>query len=361
VESFLNISSRQAVFPIGEIGEVSAARRAGVSLARRLGFDETMAGRLALLITESATNIVKHATRGQVILRAISEKSRDGVEVLALDSGPGITNLASSMRDGISTAGTYGVGLGAIRRLADDFDIYTGPGRGTIVWMQLWRNAAGSAHRERNERDERDEWDIGVICLPLASEDECGDDWQVVHHGPGSLSVMVADGLGHGPEAARASRGAVDAILRSGKSPPAQILSDAHATLNGTRGAAVAVACISALAGQLHFAGVGNIEARILEGEAGRHMVSHNGIVGSNLRKVQEFTFSWLQESMLIMHSDGLGTRWNLANYPGLSARHPALIAAVLYRDFARARDDITVLALRQSVKHQSDDRMIAP
>jgi anti-sigma regulatory factor (Ser/Thr protein kinase) len=361
MESLLNISSRQAVFPIGELGEVSAARRAGVNLARRLGFDETMAGRLALLITESATNIVKHASRGQVILRAISQQSRDGIEVLALDSGPGITNLASSMRDGISTAGTYGVGLGAIRRLSDDFDIYTGPGRGTIVWMQLWRDADGKARQPSGERDEQDEWDIGVICLPLASEDVCGDDWEVVHHGSGALSVMVADGLGHGPEAARASRGAVDVMFRSGPSSPAKILHDAHAALNGTRGAAVAVASISVRTGQMHFAGVGNIESRILEGDAGRHMVSHNGIVGSNLRKVQEFSCPWLRESMLIMHSDGLGTRWNLANYPGLSARHPALVAAVLYRDFARPRDDVAVLVLRQAVKHQSDDSKGAP
>ncbi|WP_334189257.1 ATP-binding SpoIIE family protein phosphatase [Noviherbaspirillum sp.] len=361
MESLLNIPSRQAVFPIGELGEVSAARRAGVSLARRLGFDETIAGRLALLITESATNIVKHATRGQIILRVISQQSRDGIEVIALDSGPGITNLASSMRDGTSTAGTYGVGLGAIRRLSDDFDIYTGPGRGTIVWMQLWKDAAGNGRQSLNERNERDEWEVGVICLPLASEDECGDDWEVVHHGPGSLSVMVADGLGHGPDAARASRGAVNVILQSGQSSPAKVLHDAHAALNGTRGAAVAVACISTLSGQLHFAGVGNVEARILDGDAGRNMVSHNGIVGSNLRKVQEFAFPWLQESMLVMHSDGLGTRWNLANYPGLSARHPALVAAVLYRDFARSRDDVAVLALRRAVKYQPDDRKSVP
>jgi anti-sigma regulatory factor (Ser/Thr protein kinase) len=339
VEGFLKISRRQALFQVGELGEIAAARRAGVDIARQLGFDETRTGKLALMITEAATNVVKHAVRGEIILRAISEKSGYGIEVIAVDSGPGIENLSASMKDGVSTAGTYGVGLGAISRLADDFDLYSAPGQGTVLWMQLWAIA---------NTELRPEWDIGVVCLPMASEEESGDDWASVCM-PDSLTVMVADGLGHGTEAARASRAAANILLQSTGAYPAAILNEAHHALAGTRGAAVAVAQISHLDEQLRYCGVGNIEACVIDGDVSRHMVSHNGIVGSNIRKLQEFNFPWIPESILIMHSDGLGTRWDVAKYPGLYACHPAVIAAVLYRDFVRRRDDVIVLAVRKA------------
>ena len=229
MEGFLKILRRQAVFQVGELGEIAAARRAGVDLARQLGFDETRAGKLALIITEAATNVVKHAVRGEIILRAISQNADCGVEVIAVDSGPGIENLNASMRDGVSTTGTYGVGLGAISRLADDFDLYTAPGQGTVLWMQLW--AIASTER-------RAEWDIGVVCLPMASEEESGDDWASMST-PNSLTVMVADGLGHGPDAAQASRAAVNVLLQSADAGPATVIGQAHDALARTRGAAV--------------------------------------------------------------------------------------------------------------------------
>ena len=122
----------------------------------------------------------------------------------------------------------------------------------------------------------------------------------------------------------------------------------AHAALHGTRGAALAIARIDSALGQLTFAGVGNIAGAIVDCDGHRHLLSHNGIVGSNLLKVQEFVQPWRPESMLILHTDGIGPRWDLDAYPGLCLRHPSLIAAVLYRDFGRARDDATVLVLRQ-------------
>jgi hypothetical protein len=72
-----------------------------------------------------------------------------------------------------------------------------------------------------------------------------------------------------------------------------------------------------------------------------------NGTVGQGTLRVREFDYAWSPGSVLVMASDGLGTRWSLDDYPGLAARHPALVAAVLYRDHARGRDDVTVLAVR--------------
>ncbi|ATQ75461.1 serine/threonine protein kinase [Massilia violaceinigra] len=338
MEAVLNRLGRQAAYHVGELSEIASARRAGNTLARQLGFDETRAGQLAIVITEAATNIVKHAREGEILLRALHAGERAGVEVIALDRGPGMANVALRMEDGNSTAGTYGVGLGAIGRLTPEFDIYSVEGQGTVLRMTVWSGAAGAPVSD---------WEAGAVCLPMPGEDVCGDAWDFGFAKWG-LTFGMADGLGHGPEAAVASEAAVALVVDRAAVGVSELMQLAHGALHGTRGAAVALAAIDCDAGELTFAGIGNIAGCIFDGSARRHLMSHNGIVGSNLRKVQTFTHPWAPGAMLIMHSDGLGTRWDLDAYPGLAFRHPGLIAAVLYRDFARQRDDASVLVVRE-------------
>jgi hypothetical protein len=194
-------------------------------------------------------------------------------------------------------------------------------------------------------------WQIGAVCLPMPGEIACGDAWAV-----GSdrtvASLLLADGLGHGPHAAEASEAAASIVDRCPAAAPGVILQQAHHALRATRGAAVASARLDSVSKEMHFAGVGNIAACVFDGNGRRPMVSHNGIVGSNMRKVQEFAAPWSTDSFIIMHSDGLGTRWDLGQYPGLAMRPPSLIAAVLYRDFARKRDDVTVLVVRKNLSN---------
>jgi hypothetical protein len=137
--------------------------------------------------------------------------------------------------------------------------------------------------------------------------------------------------------------------MDNAETPPQIVLQHAHRALRTTRGAAIAVAQLSKETSQIKFAGVGNISAHLLTGGERRQIMSHNGIVGNNMRNVQEFSFDWSQDSMLILHSDGLTAQWDLSQYPGLSHRHPSLIAAVLYRDYSRKRDDATVVVLQQN------------
>lgn len=338
MENVLNILGRQATFHIGELSEIAAARRGGNELARQLGFDEVRTGQVALVITEAATNIVKHAGEGEILLRALHAGARAGIEIIALDRGPGMANVALRMEDGNSTAGTYGVGLGAIGRLAPEFDIYSVEGQGTVLFMTLWSG---------NDPVPVGDWQVGAVCLPLPSESACGDAWGI-GEGQHGITVGMADGLGHGPDAALASDPAIAVITHHTELSAAQAMQLAHKALHGTRGAAVAVARIDIDARTLTFAGVGNIAGCIFDGTERRHLMSHNGIVGSNLRKVQEFSHAWSPGALLVLHSDGIATRWDLAGYAGLIFRHPAIIAAVLYRDFARQRDDATVLVLRE-------------
>ena len=349
------------LLPIAEPTQVGEARRLAVGVAERLGFDETRRGELAIVVTEAANNLVRHAGGGELVLRPLDRDSALGLELLAIDRGPGIPNLASALRDGFSTGGTAGTGLGAIRRLSAEFDLYSvargqvpavtssanpPPTPGTVLMARLWATHDPPPLPPGGV-------EVGVVCLPKPGEEACGDAWRVLADGTGRWAVLVADGLGHGPAAATASGQAVrlfedHARTAAGAAAVIQVL---HAGLRGTRGAAVAVADLSGDRRLLRFCGVGNIAALVVgaaaDGGPPRNLVSHNGTVGAQARRVQEFAEPVEPGALVVMHSDGLGTGWQLAGYPGLRNKHPAVIAGVLYRDHRKLRDDVTVLVAR--------------
>jgi hypothetical protein len=220
------------------------------------------------------------------------------------------------------------------------FDLYSRPDKGTAVLSQLWRQPPASAPARPLE--------VGGVCLPVKTELACGDAW-AVHQFRERAMIMVADGLGHGELAAEASAKAVKVFEDSLDRTPAQMMERIHDALRGTRGAAVAVAEMRLGQRLVCYAGVGNISARIVSEEGVHRMVSNNGTLGLEARNIREFTYPWPTEGVLILHSDGLGSHWNLADYPGLRARHTALIAGVLFRDVNRIPDDATVIVAREA------------
>ncbi|MCD2518733.1 SpoIIE family protein phosphatase [Massilia sp. G4R7] len=337
METLISSLKRQQVFAVTHASDIAAARRAGQRLAGELGFDETRAGQLALIVTEAGTNILKHAGEGEIHVGPAQSASGIGIDVLALDSGPGIRDVEASLVDGMSTAGTYGGGLGALRRLSDEFDVFTEPGQGAAFFMRLWRDVPPPPSCGL---------EVGAVWTPMAGEEECGDGWAVSCDGRGA-SLLAADGLGHGPEAARASAAAINALGRLAAPQAGELMQAAHDALRPTRGAALATARIDYEADELRFAGIGNIAGFVFDG-ARRPLVSHNGIVGHNMRKVQEFTLPFGPGAMCVMHSDGIQTQWDLDQYRGLAGRSAVLVAAVLMRDFIRRRDDAMVLAVRR-------------
>lgn len=323
---------------IAEQSQTGGARRTALALANRLGFQETERGKIGVVVTEVATNLVQHAQGGVLLLRAIEHPNGLGIEILSLDQGPGMANVDECLRDGFSTAGTLGNGLGAIHRLSDFFEIYSCPGKGTAILAHLWSVPAAQAPEITLE--------IGAVCLPKQGEAVSGDAWASQLESPRSL-LLVADGLGHGPAAALAAAKAVRTFQEQHQRSPQAIIEAAHTALRSTRGAVLAIAEIDLSQPSVRFAGVGNIAASISSPTDHHNLVSYNGTVGHEVRKVQEFTYPWYANGLLIMHSDGLGTQWRLDRYPGLSQKHPSLIAGILYRDFNRGRDDVTVLVAK--------------
>lgn len=326
---------------VADASQVGVARRAAVDLAAALGLDETTAGQLSLIVTEAGTNLVKHGGGGQLLVRVVDDGEARHVEVVALDRGPGMANVARCLEDGYSTAGSAGTGLGALRRLSSDFDIYSRQGHGTAVL------ACVSDRARRPGPNGRRPFEIGALCVPKPGEEACGDAWDEEPTIAGT-TLMVADGLGHGPGAAQAAKEAVQAFRALRGRPPAARLEAIHAALRGTRGAAVAVVDVDLRPRVVRFAGLGNISARLIAAGHVRHLVSHNGTAGHAARRIDEFTYPWDARDLLVMHSDGLATQRDLDAYPGLAGRHPSLVAAVLYRDFTRGRDDVAVVVARE-------------
>ena len=328
---------RQRAFFIEDASGVGEARRHASATARELGFSVERAGAVALAVTEAGTNIVKHAQRGTLLVQPVVDGEARGIELFALDRGPGIANLAACLRDGQSTAGSAGIGLGALSRLSAAFDVYSHGGAGTALRCLLW---AGQAPQPSAEIE------FGGVCVPLRGETVAGDDWHL-HGARGRYVLLVVDGLGHGPEAAEAAAAATAAVQRAFERTPAEQIQTAHAAMRSTRGAAAAIVELKPSTGVGTFCGIGNIGCFVRAEGKSRSLASHNGILGHQMRTVQEFSFPFPPRALLYAYSDGLTSRWDPSTYPGLESRHPALVAATLYRDHNRGRDDATLAVVR--------------
>jgi hypothetical protein len=292
-------------------------------------------------VTELSTNIVKHAAEGMILLGADDYRPQRVIAV-ALDTAGGIANVPTAMRDGFSTAGSPGTGLGAIARASTKFDLYSTPGRGTAIVCCIEDEAPAAPPAARVRMA------VAGICVPIRHERVSGDAWGGWATNE-TLTVFVADGLGHGEAASVASAAGVRAFLERPEGSLDEILQNAHGPLRSGRGAAVGVTRLYTTDGRAEFAGVGNIGAAIVTDDVTRRLVSLNGIVGHEMRKTQTFSYPWKPESTLIMQSDGVSLNSNMAAYPGLQQHDPVMIAAVIFRDGRRTTDDATVVVAKAS------------
>lgn len=323
-------------FAIDGESAVGTARRAAMALGRTLGFSEERVAEVGIAVTEAATNHLKHARTGVIALRRLRYEGDGGVEFVAADAGPGMRQVAESAVDGRSTTGTLGIGLGAIRRLATRSDIHSLPGQGTVLVATFWD---GPAPEDRG--------DFAGLTRPMTGEDVCGDAYAGRRHGETTVLLLV-DGLGHGPLAAGAAHAAVALFGTLDETDPAAVIQRLHAGISHTRGVAAAVATIERSAGRLRYAGVGNISGTLVHPEGRNGLISHPGIVGHQTRTVREVALPLPPESLVVMHSDGVTDRWNLADYPGLRHHDPLVVGATLLRDAAIRRDDASVLVARR-------------
>ena len=314
---------------------VAEARRVAVQHAGRAGFDDAGRSNVAIVATELASNLLRHARDGALSITSRRSPAESSVLLVAVDKGPGMSDVEKSFSDGYSSAGSSGTGLGAVARLSTVLDVYSTPA-GTVLVAELTRKTIAAAPSLR----------IGGFSLEKEGQEMNGDAWASRLVGSG-IAVLVCDGLGHGAYASEASSAACAAFRAAEWRGPESMLVDLHAALRATRGAAAAIAFLDPVAGRVRYSGVGNISGCIVLHDRSRQMVSHNGILGHTHGRMAEFDYEFGPGSSLVMHTDGIGTRWQPADLGPIWERHPGLVAGMLYRHFARGNDDVAAVVVK--------------
>lgn len=311
---------------------VGAVRRRAVELAEEAGFDSFMIGQTAVAVSEAVSNLVKHAMQGSVMVRLHPEAPAT-VELIALDRGPGMADVTRALRDGYSTSGTLGIGLGAIARIATGYDVHSLPGKGTVLALHFTA-----------EQADRPPLRASGLTRPIGEETVCGDGYAIAETET-ATTLLVCDGLGHGHIAAQVSQRAVELFLEMHEQEPVEIVRRLHAGLSGTRGGAVAVARVER--DGVLYAGLGNVSGWVAHAEGRQGMVSVPGIAGYQGGRLRQFAYELPGYATVILHTDGLTDRWDPAATPGLFARTPAVVAAGLMREAGSRRDDACVVTAR--------------
>lgn len=322
-------------FPMTDASCVGEVRRYCARQVHDWDWSDVDAGQLSIVLTELGTNLVRHAQQGQVWVAAIPALQE--VEILAVDKGPGIDDVHRSIQDGVSTgSGSPGTGLGAIRRLASDFEIHSTPS-GTVCLVRM--RAAGRRVTTTARR-----W--GAVSIPAPGEAVCGDGWAIAQE-RNRLAAVVADGLGHGPHAAQAAEAALDVFSEAPFAPLEQVVQDAHMRLKTTRGAALFAMQIDA-SQRVRYSGAGNVLGRALSGVFDRSLATQHGTLGLQVRRSEVTVLDLPDHAITVVHSDGVTSRWKAKELVPLLQRDPTLIAAALLWQQSRTRDDATVLVVKQ-------------
>lgn len=323
--------------PVVEESQAGEARRRAAALGRQIGMDGQARDRLALIVTEVATNLWRHACGGEVLIGPTEPGSPVGCHVIGIDGGPGIASVENALQDGYSTAGQgrgLGGGLGAIRRLSEAFDIHTDQ-RGTTVAATVapgWKRAEGPVPA------------AGVV-VPKPGYSEGGDGW-ALRHGPERSLVMLIDVLGHGSKAAAVAVGAL-AAFHAQSSLRIDVVEPAVSAALNDRGAALLLVEVPHGSGTLRALGIGNLRGTIIQGGERRGIVSVAGIAGQINRSKRILDYPWGPGASLILSTDGLRERPGEAEPPSLLFRSPLTVAGTLYRRRRRGTDDCGVVVVQ--------------
>ena len=340
---------------IRDDAHVGTARRAVHRFAEGLGFDENELAEIDIVVQEIGTNAVRYAETSGWLHYTTPLGETQGLELFYWDTGPGIYDLDRAIRDGVSTSGSLGAGLGAISRLMDEFDVYSTlhmPSRrssaqarrtshGTALLARKWLNTKQDetvgSNRARN---------LGAWSRPHPGEEMNGDAYFVRTRKNLTL-IAVVDGLGHGAGAKEASDAALDSLDDWMGEPLDEVLHVAHNALRATRGAVMSVAIIDRANEQISCAGVGNVMVRVFGVPEHVAPITTNGTLGARLGQLRVWTYPWAEGATLIMASDGVSASWEMDSYPGILRHSPQLLAGILMRDYGRDTDDATVLVAR--------------
>lgn len=321
---------------------VGTARVGYKAVAESIGFDPKACEEIGLVTTELATNLLKHAKGGKLTLTQLENGGRVGLEIESRDSGPGIADVEQALADRFSTVGTRGTGLGAVNRLMDELDISSERGCGTRIACRKWVRQYPSSIRPCPLT-------FGVATRPRQSGADNGDAF-VVKQWAESALVGVIDGLGHGQFAHCAAQAARQYVESHFDLPLDQIFRGVGRACRATRGVVMALARFDWGRGQMAFASVGNIEARVFPSSELFHFAIRRGVIGLNAPSPVVTEHPWPTGNVLVLHSDGLRTHWSWKDFPGVAEQPAQSLALEFLRYLAKEEDDATVMVVRSVI-----------
>jgi anti-sigma regulatory factor (Ser/Thr protein kinase)/serine/threonine protein phosphatase PrpC len=332
----LRHGSKPVTVPVQATSDVRRARDAAFGLARELAFTERVREEIALVVTELATNLLRHAKHGVITVSATESGPRRGILIQSDDEGPGIADIERAMTDGYSTAGGLGMGLGSVNRLMDDVEIGPRERGGLHVACHRWLRPQEAVVFERRLA-------VGVASRPRRLSEENGDSF-LMKQWEGSALVGVIDGLGHGPFAHRASQTARHYVETHYDQPLQTLFRGAGRACRATRGVVMALAHFDFALRKIRIANIGNVEVRLVNDSENINPILRRGIVGLNAPEAVVSEFPWGPKSFLIMHSDGISTRWKWSDFEATAKDGLNHVAQRFLQALAKPEDDATVL-----------------
>lgn len=334
------VSEVHTAYKVADRSYFSLLKKEIHALAASAGFSEGKVGEIDIIVSEMVTNLVKHAGEGQVLIKLVEKEGIQGVEIISLDNGPGMNDVSRMVADGVSTTNTLGQGLGAMKRLADVFQIYSQKGWGTVILARVFENKLPYWKKPPVA-------EINAVVLPKPGEEACGDGFFFTQNKE-CIRLFLGDGLGHGPDAAHAVQAAGKAFLAMDSTDPVEMIRDLHRVVKKTRGLVGTIGVFDVEARSWRICGVGNISTKVIGPSSLKNHISYNGIIGLNVPNTlnaQQIPYEKGQQ--VILCSDGIKTKWDVVRYPTIARYDLSITAAVLMKDFARLTDDMSVAVCR--------------
>lgn len=324
-------------FNVADRSYLSIIKKEIHSLAIQIPFQPNKLAEIDIIVAELTSNLVKYGREGQLLVKLLAEDNRQGIEILSIDQGPGMSDVTRMQEDGVSTGTSLGQGLGAIKRLSSEFQIYSIKGWGTIVLSRIWT-------KEPLIIKPKKLFEVQAVVVPKPGEAGCGDGMaykKMNNH----LLILSGDALGHGNEAGEVMAQAIQSFHECEEVSPVETLRFMHAGVRKTRGLVACIASFSFADKTWKIAGVGNISTRSGNFESSKGYFPYNGIVGLNIPNTMKDQELFCQpHQRLVFCSDGIKSRWELPKLAGIYKYDPAIIAAAIYKDYARNTDDMSVV-----------------
>jgi anti-sigma regulatory factor (Ser/Thr protein kinase) len=309
------------------------------SLSIHVGFTGTTLAEIDIIVSELASNLIKHAINGEILVRVLGQAQPTGIELISIDGGPGFENAEKIFSDGYSTTNSLGQGLGAIKRLSDHVSVYSLPGWGTIVLSRVYLSG-------KNPEVPRQGPHFGSVIVPKTGEVFCGDGLFIKRNSD-QYGILAADGLGHGPQAHLAVSLAIEYFKKTTDENLTDIIRGMNDALKKSRGIVGTLVTIDSKEKILKILGVGNISTKMFGSSAKTHL-SYNGIIGSNIpNTINQQEFPVETNQLLIICSDGIKSGYDYHRYPKILKYDLSILAAAIYKDYNRKTDDTMVVIVR--------------